>query len=176
MKICYSILFLAFTFVLGCQAQQPADRPQCKDETFDKAVATLLSYTVPLKSVEDLSKEDLSNYTILDAREQKEFNTSHIQGAICVGYNNFDIQQLKDIDKNKPIVVYCSVGYRSEKIGEKLIQSGYTKVYNLFGSIFEWINQGNEIEKSSGNTTLEIHTYNQKWSRWVLNKKYKKVW
>jgi len=176
MKPLIPILFLGLTFFTACQAQIPADKPSCQNESFDAALSQLLSFTVPLKSVQDLSDENLDNYLILDTREQEEYNTSHIANAKYVGYNHFDINLLSQVDKNKPIIVYCSVGYRSEKIGEKLQKAGFTEVYNLYGSIFEWANQGMELEDSTQQSTTKIHTYNKKWSKWVFNKKYQKIW
>lgn len=126
--------------------------------------------------MEELSDENLNDYLILDAREKEEYNISHIQNAEYIGYNKFDITSLDDVDKTQAIVVYCSIGYRSEKIGEKLQKAGFTNVYNLYGSIFEWVNQGNEVVTLEKQSTSEIHTYNKNWSKWVFNKKYKKVW
>ena len=176
MKSFIPILFLSLTFLAACQAQVPADKPVCQNEDFEASLSRLLSFTVPLKSVKDLSSEDLSDYLILDTREKEEYNTSHIANAKYVGYNDFDINSLSEVDKDKPIIVYCSVGYRSEKIGEKLQKEGFTKVYNLYGSIFEWANQGMALEDSTKQSTTKIHTYNKKWSKWVFNKKYQKTW
>ena len=64
-----------------------------------------------------------------------------------VGYEDFKITRLPEVDKNTPIVVYCSVGYRSEKIGEKLRKAGYTNVTNLFGGLFTWANENRPLKK-----------------------------
>ena len=45
------------------------------------------------------------------------------------------------IAKDAPIVTYCSVGYRSGKMAERLQAAGYTNVRNLEGSIFKWANE-----------------------------------
>ena len=79
---------------------------------------------------------------LLDTREKKEYEISHIPGAIWVGYNNFKLKRVKEIAKDTKIVTYCSVGYRSERIGEKLQKAGFTDVSNLKGSIFKWVNEG----------------------------------
>ena len=81
---------------------------------------------------------------------------------------------MKAIPKSATIVVYCTVGYRSGKIVEKLQKAGYQKVYNLHGSIFEWVNQGNSVVNSKGVTTTEVHTYSKDWAKWL--KKGKKIW
>ncbi len=128
---------------------------------------SLYQHTVPLISVEEFKKLDQENLYILDTRESKEFNVSHLKQARHVGYFWFDMRRIFDIPKDATVVLYCSVGYRSEKIGEKLLSYGFKKVYNLYGSIFEWVNEGNPVYKSSGVQTSEIHTFNEDWSRWV---------
>jgi 3-mercaptopyruvate sulfurtransferase SseA len=61
------------------------------------------------------------------------------------------------------------VGYRSEKISEKLKQAGFKDVSNLYGGIFEWVNQGNPVVDENGKITDNIHAYSKTWGVW-LNK------
>ncbi|MGB1217465.1 MAG: rhodanese-like domain-containing protein [Saprospiraceae bacterium] len=173
-KINILLAFVISSF--SCQGQViPKDKPVLTNQAFEAEVSSLLNFSVPTISVEELSKQGLENFLLLDARGKKEFETSHIQGAEYAGFWDFDLRNWKNVDKEQPIVVYCSVGYRSEKIGEKFKKAGFKNVYNLYGSIFEWINQGNPIEKN-GTETKEIHTYNKKWSQWVNNPNYQKTW
>lgn len=139
---------------------------QIKTPEFKEMLDDLYDHTVPLISVDSL--KHLKNVYLLDTREKEEFDVSHLKNARNVGYIWFDMRKVYDIPKDATVVLYCSVGYRSEKIGEKLLKNGYQKVYNLYGSIFEWVNEGNPIYKSSGVQTTEIHTYNKNWSKWVL--------
>lgn len=163
-----------FFNLFSCTAQAPVDRARSENPYFDKKVASLLSFTV--KTINPETVKTLSDVLILDAREREEYAVSHLPKAIFIGYNHFEKEALKDVMKDKPIVVYCSVGYRSEKIGEKLQKMGFTKVYNLYGSIFEWMNQGNEVVDNQGVVTKKVHTFNRNWSKWVDGKKAEKVW
>ncbi|MBL7818760.1 MAG: rhodanese-like domain-containing protein [Saprospiraceae bacterium] len=172
-KIWLFFLFSSF-MATACNGQQPTNRAHCQNAKFDKTVANWLSFTVPTVSPNDVKK--MPNVLLLDARERAEYNVSHLPNAIFIGYNNFDKKTLDSIPKDKPLVVYCSIGYRSEKIGEKLQKMGFTKVYNLYGSIFEWINEGNQIVDNQGNTTKKVHTFNKSWSKWVDESKAEKVW
>jgi len=129
------------------------------DNTLDK--------TVPFIKAKEL-RENNQNYTILDIRELKEYNVSHIKNAISISFNDFNIKMIKHkIDKNTPIVVYCSIGYRSEKVGEKLLNEGFT-VYNLYGGIFNWKNSNNPIVNNNEIATQKVHCFNQEWSKWLL--------
>jgi len=126
-----------------------------------------LQKTVPFINSIEL-KANYKEYTILDTRELNEHNTSHLENSIWIGYDDFNLYNtIKKITSNKPIVLYCSIGYRSEKIGEKLLKKGYT-VYNLYGGIFEWKNNDNLIVDDSGISTNQVHCFNQEWSKWLL--------
>ncbi len=112
------------------------------------------------------SKLENENVVILDIRSDEEFGVSHIEGAQLVDYENFDIEDLASIDKEAEIIVYCSVGYRSERVGEKLIDRGYQNVNNLYGGIFQWKNTDYQVVNDNG-TTDSVHTYNRSWSKWL---------
>ena len=136
------------------------------------AYATMLdalySETVPLISCGELSEKiNSADLILLDVREKNEFQTSHIQGALEIGYEKFSLDLLKSISKDAQVIVYCSVGYRSEKIGERLLEAGFTKVNNLYGGIFQWVNNGLPIVKGAGIKTDSIHAYNKVWGLWL---------
>ncbi len=175
MKIAFHFLFLIIFAVQIACAQAPADRPHASNTKFDKMICKTIDFSVPVMGVEEL-KETNEDVVIFDAREKEEFDVSHIEGAQYLGYDDFNIDRLGDLSKDTKIVVYCSIGYRSEKIGEQLQALGYSNVYNLYGSIFDWVNRGYPVVKSDGETTKKVHTYNRAWSKWVDKKKAKKVW
>ena len=107
----------------------------------------------------------------LDAREEEEYSVSHIKDAIHIGYNDPQLTAVNDFPTDTPLILYCSVGYRSEKIGKLLSEKGFSNVSNLYGSLFEWVNQGLPIVNNHGELTDTIHTYNTNWSKWVENPK-----
>jgi rhodanese-related sulfurtransferase len=88
-----------------------------------------------------------------------------------------DTRALKEYDAHKinalniapstPIVVYCSIGVRSEQIGVKLKQLGYYKIFNLYGGIFQWYNQSHPVVDSQNKPTLALHGYDKNWARYV---------
>lgn len=128
---------------------------------------------IPYISVDSLSSllQKKDKIILLDAREQKEFKVSHLPNSIHVGYNHFNIKTITkklSLDKKTKIVVYCSLGIRSEVIAEKLIKIGYKNVYNLYGGIFEWKNNNYLIVNSNNKTTEKVHTFNKNWSKWLL--------
>ena len=121
--------------------------------------------------VTDMSIEELlqqqDQLILLDSREKKEYEVSHIPGARWVGYDDFDLSRVKDLPKDVRIVTYCSVGYRSERIGEKLQKAGFQHIYNLKGSIFKWVNEGNIIVDKNNEPTNKIHGFDKNWGKWL---------
>ena len=144
-----------------------------KSKSFDLLLKKLLSHDVPEISVDNLHNLK-DTVLLLDAREAAEYNVSHLSNAKAVGYKSFNIDSLQNTNKNQLIVVYCSVGYRSEKIAEKLMNAGFTNVQNLYGGIFEWKNKKLDVYDGNG-ITNNVHPYNNTWGMWLKNgnKEYK---
>ena len=127
----------------------------------------IYSGSVPLISPEELQKKvQTTQLVLLDTRSEKEYSVSHLEGALLVDYAQFEVRQLQAIPKHTPIVVYCSVGYRSERVGEKLQAAGYTDVQNLYGGLFEWVNQGRPVYAAHGKTN-KVHGHSRSWGMWL---------
>ena len=173
-KFTYSLIFILFTFSIGC-TQVAVNRATCADPEFDEKVSRTIRFAIPTIGVDEVYKSK-DKVVLLDTREKAEFNISHIPDAVFVGYQNFQKKRLANVPQDAKIVVYCSIGYRSERIGEQLEELGYTNVYNLYGSIFEWVNRGYRVVDAANQPTKKIHTYNKKWSQWVKNDAITKVW
>lgn len=157
-----SFLLLCFSLIASGQ------------KSIDKTLKTYNKGSVPYISVKQLSQSP--DAVLLDTREKEEFNISHLKDAKWVGYEYFNLDQLKETitDYATPIVVYCSIGVRSEKIGEQLQKAGYTNVKNLYGGIFEWKNKDHKVVDSLGKPTEKIHTFSKQWSK--LLTKGKKIY
>ena len=103
---------------------------------------------------------------LLDTRAPAEFAVSHLAGARFVDYSALATLQLPDVPRTRPVVVYCSVGARSEKVGERLRALGFSNVRNLYGGLFEWLNEGYPVVNAQG-ATLQIHPYSALWGVWL---------
>ena len=137
-------------------------------DTLDELLKKHNKNSVPYITVQELAMPK-TDAIILDAREPKEYKVSHIKNATLVGYDFFDIKTVTNqyTNKDKKIVVYCSLGIRSEIIAKKLKDEGYTNVLNLYGGIFEWKNNDFTVVDSEDNETEQIHTFNEAWSKWL---------
>jgi rhodanese-related sulfurtransferase len=114
-------------------------------------------------------QSDNEKVFILDAREKEECEVSHLKNSIYVGYNNFSVKNVtsKIKDKSVPIIVYCSLGIRSENISEKLKDAGYSNIKNLYGGIFEWMNKGYSVYDSTNTETQKIHPFSKHWAKYL---------
>lgn len=156
MKFLFSLLIFQMSCVLGiAQISINTVLKKLNNET--------VSYIYP----KDITNEDL--YIFLDARELNEYNVSHLKNAIFVGYNKFESKKISDLitKKDTSVIVYCSIGVRSERIGEQLQEMGYTNVKNLYGGIFEWKNLGKKVYDINRNTTEKVHTFSKVWSKYL---------
>ncbi|RYM34569.1 rhodanese-like domain-containing protein [Brumimicrobium glaciale] len=163
-------LFIALSFFISsCAAQK------VQSGAYNTMLKSMLKNDVPELTVDqaDSIQQANSNVIFIDTREKKEFEVSHIKDAVWVGYDDFELSRVEEIDENTKIIAYCSVGARSEDVTRKLIEAGYTDVSNLYGSIFEWVNQGKPVYDSEGEQTLKVHAYSKTWGVWL--KKGEKV-
>jgi rhodanese-related sulfurtransferase len=104
---------------------------------------------------------------LLDARSPEEYAVSHLPEAQRVSPDADPIAGLDTLSRETPVVVYCSVGYRSARITSRLQKQGFTNVANLKGSIFRWANEGRTVVRD-GNPVRTVHPYDDTWGR-LLN-------
>ena len=104
---------------------------------------------------------------VLDARAMEEFAVSHLPGARRVD-PDASAPELRDalteVSDEREIVVYCSVGYRSARIAERLREAGFENVASLEGSIFRWANEGRPLARGDTPTDA-VHPYNAAWGK-----------
>lgn len=96
---------------------------------------------------------------LLDVRTREEFDVSHLRNAVRV---EPAAPSAIGEPKERAIVTYCSVGYRSGSFAEALRRAGYVNVVNLEGSIFQWANEGRPIYRD-GSQVQQVHPYNRTW-------------
>ncbi|MGV0024815.1 rhodanese-like domain-containing protein [Phormidesmis priestleyi] len=118
--------------------------------------------------VRHISVDELTNWLesdekphLLDARTEAEYDVSHLKNAQRIDPDTHDFSDLK-VPLETPIVVYCSVGYRSSQVVDRLQQAGFTQVMNLEGSIFQWANEGKPVY-SQGQLVRRVHPYSPAW-------------
>lgn len=102
---------------------------------------------------------------LLDVRTEPEFRVSRLPGALRVDPDAKPTALAGLLGTNsRPVVVYCSVGWRSSALAERLAKAGHTNVVNLEGSLFGWANDGRRMEDDRGEART-VHPYNRTFGR-----------
>lgn len=130
---------------------------------------------VPQVSPDDLvtwlADDTRAHPQFLDVREPDEYAVSHLPGAIQIAPDAPAEAVLARIDQTRPVVAYCSVGYRSSLLVQRLRAAGFTRAVNLEGSIFAWANDGHPLE-SNGERVSVVHPYDSRFGR-LLNSEHR---
>ena len=82
---------------------------------------------------------DTQDVIILDVREQDEYDSGHIPGAVLLPVGTIDEEIAAEIipEKKSAVLVYCRSGNRSKTASSALAELGYTNIYE-FGGINTW--------------------------------------
>jgi thioredoxin len=100
----------------------------------------------PTKKIESVAPEVFaekikatSNAQILDVRTPEEFASEHIDKATNINWLGDEfVTNVENLDKSKPVFVYCKSGGRSAKAAAKLAELGFKTIYELQGGIMKW--------------------------------------
>ena len=113
-------LLFFFIVIFSCQTE---------NKSFE-----LLSY------IDFKNKIELSVVRLIDVRTPMEFSQGNINGSINVDFNNEEefLNYFNELDKTEPVFLYCRSGNRSRKSADKLINLGFSKIYDLEGGFIEW--------------------------------------
>ena len=155
-------LVLPLVALVSCQESPSSDWPEVKKWVRSEFPEVEQVSTTELK--ERLDTADRFEPVLLDVRGEEEYAVSHLPGAIRVEPGGEIPRVLETLDRDAPIVAYCSVGYRSSQLVERLKKEGFTDVKNLEGSIFEWANNGFPLERD-GKSVKEVHPFDEEWGR-----------
>jgi len=113
----YLVIFFLLSSLMSCES---------------KSGATLLT------SQEMKELITLDSVQLIDVRSLEAFREGHLEGAQNLVYDNEFIQKIKNLDKNKPVAVYCRTGRRSEECSKILEKAGFKKIYQLKGGLSQW--------------------------------------
>lgn len=86
------------------------------------------------------------NVYLLDVRTAQEYSQGKLAGSILIPIGEFE-RRIREVPKNKTIVVYCAVGSRSKPVANFLAQQGYKEVYNMTDGIVGWYRNGFPIQR-----------------------------
>ena len=158
------VIFSAIVAIIcsTCFSKERLDWPSLKSEIRKEFPAVT---QISTEALEDwLAVPEKKKPLLLDAREPEEYTVSHLQDAKLVSSEREAVDLLQGLEEGHPIVLYCSVGYRSSMLANKLLARGFANVYNLEGSIFQWANEGRPVY-ARGVQVDVVHPYDNKWGQ-----------
>ena len=138
--------------------------------------------TVKNITVTDLKQkiDNEDDILIIDTRTEEEYNLSFIPNAKLLSYKSEKTEIAEflcqnEVEKKEAVVCYCSLGYRSSVLAKKIQDIRpdlQVEIYNLEGSIFQWVNSNLGVSNPSGETLHCAHPYSYMWG--ILGLRYSK--
>ena len=126
------ISWISFSLLLfiACQSQQSSSNQPTEDpNNFNKIEVAEFAQQLKVSSGAQL----------VDVRTPEEFGEGHIEGATNINYHDADFKsQLEQLNKEKPVFVYCRSGGRSGRSMKDFKDLGFKKVYDLKGGFNAW--------------------------------------
>ena len=95
--------------------------------------------------MEEISK--IEGIQLVDVRTPREYKEGHLPNALNIDFldTNFEAN-IQQLDKTRPVIIYCQRGGRSAKCASRLIANGFVKVYDLDNGFSKWESSGLEVE------------------------------
>jgi sodium/bile acid cotransporter 7 len=112
---------------------------------------------------EFLRKRAQAPWDIVDARSDRERAVSILPGAVTADDAH---------DSGRPVLVYCTVGWRSGALVTQLRDEG-VRAFNLWGGVTAWAAAGQPFVTPEGQSTRKVHVYALPWD--VLPPEYESV-
>lgn len=127
-----AVIVLAATWLAGC------------GQTGNGQGHTEIVTVNTAEEVIDVLSNDLQ---LIDVRTPQEYDAGHIKNAKLINIQDADFEsKMNQLNKEKPVMVYCAVGGRSSRAVAVIKDLGFSKVYNYKGGMKDWSASGMEME------------------------------
>lgn len=136
-----ALLVALLATLTACGGAAPASEAEANTTTATVTEPQLIS---PQDYQSQFAESD-QDYVLLDVRTPEEFQAGHISGAVNISVQTL-AQRLNEVPTDKPVVVYCRSGNRSNTATSILDNAGYTNVYDIDGGTIAWTASGLPLE------------------------------
>ncbi len=134
-KIHSILFFFATIFVSSCIGQSTEGFVSVKPQEFSEKLE---------KSPEAI---------LIDVRTPQEYADGHLKNATNINWNGDDFgKQVAELDKSKPIFIYCLSGGRSKAAANFLKQEGFTDIVEMDGGMMKWRSEKMPETKEAGSS------------------------
>ena len=90
----------------------------------------------------------LPNEQLIDVRTPAEYEAGHLPEAVMIDFRGDGFEnKVAQLDKTRPVMLYCAGGGRSHEAAARLEKLGFQKVYELEGGMKNWVSRGEVVEK-----------------------------
>lgn len=138
--------------------------------------STIAKFEHEFESVPHLKPTELNIFlredreiVLIDARGPEEREISTLPDAIAID----EFERRREQFKDKTVVVYCTIGYRSGIEAKRLLEEGID-AHNLRGGIVGWCQQNGRLVDTDGRSTLKVHTFGEDWN--FVPEVYEAIW
>ena len=105
------------------------------------------------------------NAQLLDVRTPGEYKDGYLANAVNIDFQNPNFaEKIQELDKTKPVFVYCLAGARSAGAVKVLSENGFKEIYDLKGGFLKWTSAGNPVvepknsDKPAGMSDQDLKT------------------
>lgn len=139
MKSFQFLIFLSIAMLFSCKENKLAVQ---KTQTLQKGVIE------KIVAGDFKSKIEFDRVQLIDVRTPEEYKEGYIAYAKNVNFYDTDfLTRLEKLDKNKPVYLYCKSGGRSGQASARLLDAGFSLVYDLKGGFSGWKSAGLPFKK-----------------------------
>jgi rhodanese-related sulfurtransferase len=83
---------------------------------------------------------------LLDVRERDELIVARVEGSLCIPLSQLGAR-VNEVPRDRPVMVICATGNRSNNVAGYLLSSGWTDVGNVAGGIQAWMQLGLPVRR-----------------------------
>ncbi len=140
MKQLFFLLFFSFTFLLSCQPANSQDKASKEALAAKAAPGETVNEVLPPEAYKAKLKELGAEVQLVDVRRPNEHREGHIEGALNIDFleDGFAKKMERQLDKDKPVMLYCRSGRRSAAAARELEALGFKEIYDLEGGFLNW--------------------------------------
>jgi len=84
----------------------------------------------------------LMHYQVVDVREPEEWREGLLPGALRLPLSKLSSLAPQYLERDKPVLLYCRSGNRSQEARDTLLKMGHLKVWQLEGGLKAWCEAG----------------------------------
>ena len=130
-----AISILSLAALAGCSSDSDSDGAGDDSGASIRLVSPSQGAEIQANPPDDL--------VILDVRTKEEFDTGHLEGAAMIDFYSHDFaDQLAELDRDVPYLIYCRSGNRSGQATSLMQELGFTDVADVDGGITAWAEAG----------------------------------